>query len=75
VFAIHLSDIGHMLLLQLFTRILAKLGRVGGAIQQHEEVLLGGWRSLVLRQRGVCGRDQAQQKKAAEENSSHTRNP
>jgi hypothetical protein len=39
VFGSQLTDIGHVLFLELFTRFFAELRSIGGTIQQHEEVL------------------------------------
>jgi hypothetical protein len=74
VFAVQLSNVGHVFVLQLFTGFLAKLRRVGGAIQQYEEILsrLGARIGLGLSKSRVRNREQAQQEHMADGNSSHT---
>jgi len=65
-----------VLFLKLFTRFFAELGSIGGAIQNHKEVLgeLGIRLGLGLHESRVRNREQqAEQKYTAEDNSSHTR--
>ena len=62
-----------MLFLKLFTRFFAELGSIGGAIQNHKEVLgeLGIRLGLGLHESRVRNREQqAEQKYTAEDNSS-----
>ena len=74
VFAVHLPDVGHVFVLQLFTGFLAQLRRVGGTFQQYEEILsrLGARIGLGLSKSRVRNREQAQQEYMADGNSSHT---
>jgi len=65
-----------VLFLKLFTRFFAELGSIGGAIQNHKEVLgeLGIRLGLGLHESRVRNREQqAEQKYTAEDNTSHTR--
>jgi hypothetical protein len=68
-----LADIGHVLFLELFTRLFAQLRSIGGTIQQYEKVLGGLAILLVL---GLCesrtyNREQAEQKHITGDSSSH----
>ncbi len=74
VFTVQLPDVGHVFVLQLFTRFFAQLRRVGGTFQQYEEILsrFGARIGLGLSKSRVRSREQAQQEYMADGNSSHT---